>query len=421
VANDSRITRAAADILVLATSESGAARLTRDAADILLQETSEAGAARLTRDAADILLQETSEAGAARLTRDAADIILQEASEAGVARLTRDAADILLQAASESGAARVSRVAATILLQDTGTSGGGGDPPTPPIPLERLCRHYLDPMTGQSVIVGTGTPNPALEVPIGTTYHRRDGLDDEAVYVRTTTGWQALATIVTGTGGAVPSGAALGDLGDTYPAPSVVGIRGRPLASDVPSSGMWLTWDGTSWKPIMPSSSGSFSVSGDLTGSIPNPTVAQIQASPVSASAPTLGQRFRWSGTTWTPANVEMTLGPFEFGDGMSTISTTEYEHLLWIDLGTIVLTGWTLSADVTGSVELKIETATFSAYPTFTDCMTSERPTLTSARKAELTLATSITLTGKTAIRVTVNSASTVKAVVLSLHGIRS
>lgn len=52
-------------------------------------------------------------------------------------------------------------------------------------------------------------------------------------------------------GGYIPSGPASGDLGATYPAPTVVGLRGRAIANVAPISGQVLTWNTANnrWEP----------------------------------------------------------------------------------------------------------------------------------------------------------------------------
>ena len=50
---------------------------------------------------------------------------------------------------------------------------------------------------------------------------------------------------------------------------------------------------------------------GDLSGSYPNPTVAQLQGRSVSNAAPSSGQVLKWDGSAWTPAaDIGLTL-PF--------------------------------------------------------------------------------------------------------------
>lgn len=43
--------------------------------------------------------------------------------------------------------------------------------------------------------------------------------------------------------------AAGGDMGGTYPDPTVTGIQGRPVAATAPTSGQALKWDGSQWAP----------------------------------------------------------------------------------------------------------------------------------------------------------------------------
>lgn len=63
-----------------------------------------------------------------------------------------------------------------------------------------------------------------------------------------------------------PSGAAGGDLGGTYPNPSVVKLQGRPLANTLPTLGQSIAWNGTQWAPSTVSSgSTGWSLTGNAT------------------------------------------------------------------------------------------------------------------------------------------------------------
>ncbi|NIP43270.1 MAG: hypothetical protein GWN61_15055, partial [candidate division Zixibacteria bacterium] len=87
--------------------------------------------------------------------------------------------------------------------------------------------------------------------------------------VHVTTGPEAVADIQRAVfAGGPPSGPASGDLADSYPAPSVVGIRGRDIADVAPADLSFLGWDAanTRWSPMeLPISYGD---SDELTGGL---------------------------------------------------------------------------------------------------------------------------------------------------------
>ncbi|WP_168196435.1 tail fiber domain-containing protein [Bdellovibrio sp. NC01] len=79
--------------------------------------------------------------------------------------------------------------------------------------------------------------------------------------------------------------------------------------------------------------------SGDLTGTYPSPTVAQIRGVAVSATAPTSGQFFKYSGTNWTPAAIAIS--------DVTNLSTTLSGYLTQAAFNTAVASG-TCNADET-------------------------------------------------------------------------
>lgn len=94
------------------------------------------------------------------------------------------------------------------------------------------------------------------------------------------------------------SGQVGGDLTGYLPNPYVSGIQGKPVVTTTPTSGQVLQYNGTSWVPTnvaVPSEV----VGGDLSGTLPNPTVVKIQGRAVSSQAPSSDQILTWSGTEW--------------------------------------------------------------------------------------------------------------------------
>jgi hypothetical protein len=59
-----------------------------------------------------------------------------------------------------------------------------------------------------------------------------------------------------------------GDIGNTYSAPKVTGLQGRPVSTNVPTDGEVLTWDniGGEWIPQTVTGGGGSGYSGNLDG-----------------------------------------------------------------------------------------------------------------------------------------------------------
>ena len=105
-----------------------------------------------------------------------------------------------------------------------------------------------------------------------------------------------------------PNGFAGGDLGGSYPGPTVVRISGNLVAPGILTSvqdGYVLTWNysALAWLPE-PTQEFALSFSGDLSGNTSSQTVIGLQGSPVSPIAPTDGYVLTWdqSDGYWLPA-----------------------------------------------------------------------------------------------------------------------
>ena len=157
---------------------------------------------------------------------------------------------------------------------------------------------------------------------------------------------------------------AAGDLGGTYPNPTVTAIRGNTVSNNNPNNNQVLKWNGSVWLPsadavndgdsnpsnelqtisqsgsnltlsdgggsvtipVYSAGSGisingsnaisntgdtnagddittSTSANGDLGGTYPNPTVNAIRGNAVSATNPSNNQVLKWNGSQWAPAN----------------------------------------------------------------------------------------------------------------------
>ncbi len=104
------------------------------------------------------------------------------------------------------------------------------------------------------------------------------------------------------------TGPAGGDLGGTYPDPTVAGLQGRGVSAAGPNTGQVLTWDGSEWGPSdVPADDEAIhtgdAAAGDLSGTYPAPTVAGLQTRPVSDAPPNAGDVLTWdeSASQWRP------------------------------------------------------------------------------------------------------------------------
>jgi hypothetical protein len=66
-----------------------------------------------------------------------------------------------------------------------------------------------------------------------------------------------------------------GDLSGTLPSPTVKGLRGHPVSATNPTAGQILIWDGTMWAPGNQVGGSSGAAGGALTGTYPNPALAE--------------------------------------------------------------------------------------------------------------------------------------------------
>jgi hypothetical protein len=133
-----------------------------------------------------------------------------------------------------------------------------------------------------------------------------------------------------------PSGAASGDLGNSYPNPSVIAIQGNQVSPQTLSNledGYVLTWDNTDgyWKAD-PAAIG-FTAGGDLSGSNTDQIVIGLQGRSVSNSAPSSGNTLSWNGSDWIPSPLNLAGGS---GYIINTLPVTNLPSL---------------AGDVTGSI----------------------------------------------------------------------
>lgn len=80
--------------------------------------------------------------------------------------------------------------------------------------------------------------------------------------------------------------AAGGDLSGTFPNPTVAQLQGHAVSNTAPSTNQVLVWNGSSWTPGLGNA-------------------GYIQGTTVSSTAPTTGQSLAFDGTNWSPQGAQ--------------------------------------------------------------------------------------------------------------------
>lgn len=136
----------------------------------------------------------------------------------------------------------------------------------------------------------------------------------------------------------IAGGTAGGDLQGTYPNPTIANLRGRPLSGNAPIAGQVLFFNGAQWVPSTISGGGgspSGSAGGDLQGTYPNPTVAQLQSRSVSNAAPNDGDTLTWnaSANQWQPTARPSVVNMLPFATVIPSSAQANAVYRLWFNI----------------------------------------------------------------------------------------
>ena len=128
------------------------------------------------------------------------------------------------------------------------------------------------------------------------------------------------------------TGLAGGDLSGTYPDPNVISLRGRSISTTAPLSGQALIWNGTAWAPSNSAGSPGGSAGGDLGSTYPNPSVVKMRGRTISNATPADGNVLTYISSTasWTPQAPTSGGGATDL-NGLSDVTITSPNSLSFL------------------------------------------------------------------------------------------
>jgi hypothetical protein len=136
------------------------------------------------------------------------------------------------------------------------------------------------------------------------------------------------------------AGLAGGDLQGSYPNPTITSLRGKPLSGNAPAAGQVLFFNGAQWIPTTLSGGGgggspSGTAGGDLSGTYPNPTVAQLQTRSVGNAAPNDGDALTWNAgaNQWQPMARPTVVNMLPFATVIPSSAQSNAQYRLWFNL----------------------------------------------------------------------------------------